>query len=162
MRPNSLRVLLATLCAATIACAPRDQMPEQPSNGEVPGTPAAQPPADASAEPLIASVQANPVNDRVQFVLQVTNSSSAAVPLEFSSGQSYDFVVVRDNREIWRWSEGQFFTMALRSESLEPGGTLRFEESWTPPAGASGEYTVVGILTATNQRTEQASTFRLP
>jgi hypothetical protein len=137
-------------------------MSEQPTNGQLPGTPAGQPPADAAGEPLIASVQAMPANDRVQFVLQVTNGTEAAVPLEFSSGQSYDFVVVRDNQEIWRWSEGQFFTMALRSESLEPGGTLRFEDSWTPPAGASGEYTVVGILTATNHRIEQASTFRLP
>lgn len=117
--------------------------------------------ADAAA-PLVASVQVEPQGDSVHFVLQVTNASEQPVALEFTSGQSYDFVVHRGERELWRWSEGQFFTQALRSETLPPGETLRYQASWAPLPDTAGELTVTGRLVAQPHGVAQSARFRLP
>ena len=121
--------------------------------------PASEP---ASSGPLVPSLQVQTSGGSVQFVLQVTNTSSAAVPLEFSSGQSFDFAVVRDGREVWRWSADQMFTQALRSETIAPGATRTYTASWNPPAGMRGEFTASGVLTATNHPVGQRAIFQLP
>jgi hypothetical protein len=112
--------------------------------------------------PLLPSLQASAVGDTVFFVLQVTNTSTEPVELHYRSGQSYEFVVLQGEREMWRWSADQMFTQALRHERLEPGATLRFEEAWQPPAGLRGELVAVGQLTASNRPVEQRANFRLP
>ena len=121
-----------------------------------------QTPEPASSGPLVPSLQVQTSGGSVQFVLQVTNTSSAAVPLEFSSSQSFDFAVVRDGREVWRWSADQMFTQALRNESIAPGATRTYTASWNPPAGMRGEFTASGMLTATNHPVGQRAIFQLP
>lgn len=119
-------------------------------------------PAPSPAAGLVPSLQVRPAGNTVHFTLQVSNASNAPVPLEFSSGQSFDFVVLQGGREVWRWSADQMFTQALRSETLAPGATRTYEATWSPPAGLGGELTATGVLTATNRRLEQRSVFRLP
>jgi len=112
--------------------------------------------------PLLPSLQASAVGDTVFFVLQVTNAGTEPVDLHFRSGQSYDFVVMDGERTVWRWSDDQMFTQALRREVLAPGATLRFEESWRPPAGLQRPYIAVGRLVAENRPIEQRMNIRLP
>lgn len=112
--------------------------------------------------PLLPSLQASTVGDTVFLVLQVTNTSTEPVELHFRSGQSHDFAVESSEGEIWRWSDDQMFTQALRHERLEPGETLRFEEAWRPPDGVEGNLVAVGRLTASNRPVEQRANFRLP
>lgn len=118
----------------------------------------------ASSPPpgLVPSLQVQTTGKTVQFTFQVTNTSNAPIPLEFSSGQSFDFVVLQGGREVWRWSADQMFTQALRSEMLAPGATRTFAATWNPPTDLRGELTATGVLTATNRRVEQRSLFRLP
>lgn len=112
--------------------------------------------------PLLASVKATPAADSVRFVLQVTNTGTSPVRLRYPSGQSFDFSVTRDGREVWRWSADRMFTQALRDATLAPGETLQFEAGWRPDAGLpAGEYTVTGELTA-EPGARQRTTFRLP
>lgn len=108
----------------------------------------------------MASVQATAGSEAVAFTLQVTNTSSAPVTLTFPSGQSYDFQVMRGDEEVWQWSTDQVFTQAVREMVVPPGQTLRYEAVWTPPAGASGEYVVIGRLTA-DRAVRQATTFSI-
>ncbi|HZI50989.1 MAG TPA: BsuPI-related putative proteinase inhibitor, partial [Terriglobia bacterium] len=76
-------------------------------------------------ESPVASV--NPDNPRVQVVASpsgqgyrfgvvLTNTSDKLLPLRFASGQTYDFVIydTLSDREIWRWSKGNFFTQVVR------------------------------------------------
>jgi hypothetical protein len=112
--------------------------------------------------PLLPSLQATAMGDSVFFVLQVTNTGEAPVDLHFRSGQSYDFAVLSGDREVWRWSDGQMFTQALRHERLEAGQTLRFEEAWRPGAGVSGNLIAVGRLPVQDRQVEQRANFRLP
>jgi hypothetical protein len=119
-------------------------------------------PTPSDAPPLLATVQVGTFPDSVHFVLQVTNTTDRAIELGFSSGQSFDFAVRRGDREVWRWSGDRMFTQALRSETLAPGETKRYDAGWVPGAGASGEYTVTGSLTDREYRVAQSAAFRLP
>jgi hypothetical protein len=55
------------------------------------------------------------------------NSTAEAIPMEFPSGQTYE-AVIRDSagREVYRWSHGRAFTMAIRHERWGPG-----ERNWS-------------------------------
>lgn len=138
---------LVPLLLLGLACAP----PAEPEAGADGG---------GAAPPLLASMQATTEGGAVRFVLQVTNTTSAPIALEFPSGQSFDFVVLQGGREVWRWSADRMFTQALRSETLAPGATLTYEERWEPGA-VTGELTAVGRLTSTSHPLEQRTTFRV-
>ncbi len=81
--------------------------------------------------------------------------------MSFPTGQTYDFIVRQGTREVWRWSADRRFTQALRTETLGPGETLRFEEEWAP-GGTRGEFNVVGVLMASDHRVEQSTRITLP
>lgn len=138
-------LLLALGAAGGGACAPNGAMPE----------------ADGTS-PLVSTLQVKTLPDSVHFVLQVTNTAEDTVTLTFPSGQSFDFVVLDEGREVWRWSADRMFTQAIRTEALAPGETRSYEAAWTPPAGLSGELVARARLTAREHRAEQQARFRLP
>lgn len=138
-------LLLALGVAGGGACAPNGAMPE----------------ANAGT-PLVSTLQVQTRPDSVHFVLQVTNTGEAPVELTFPSGQSFDFVVLDDGREVWRWSADRMFTQAIRTEALAPGETRAYEAAWDPPAGLSGDFVARAHLTAQEHRAEQQAHFRLP
>lgn len=111
---------------------------------------------------LVSSLQVEPFADSVQFHLSVTNPAAEPVQLTFPSGQSFDFVVMDNGREVWRWSGDQMFTQAIRTETLQPGQTQSYRATWMAPSGMSGEFTVRGMLTAQEHRVEQETRVRLP
>jgi uncharacterized protein YndB with AHSA1/START domain len=80
-------------------------------------------------------------------VIRAYNISGEKLTLYFNSGQSYDLYLFRDNDEIWRWSEGKFFTMAIVSREIEPGEKLSYEVE-IPVSGLEvGQYILTGELT---------------
>jgi len=90
--------------------------------------------------------------EAVPLTLSVTNTGDETQTLTFSSGQRYDFVVSRSGGEVWRWSTGKFFTMALGSLKLAPGETLTFRETWRQEdnkgrRAGRGSYEISAILT---------------
>jgi hypothetical protein len=119
-------------------------------------------PGGGPGDPLLPSLQATTQGDSVWFVLQVTNVSESPVRLEFTSGQTHDFVVLAADREVWRWSADQMFTQALHSLAVAPGATLTYTAAWRPERGRTGEHTVVGSLAARNHPVRQAMYFRIP
>ncbi|MBV9774512.1 MAG: hypothetical protein JO040_11215, partial [Gemmatimonadetes bacterium] len=123
-------------CTANAPPAERTAMPQMP---ETPG--------QVRSGTLVSSLQVQPTRDSVRFVLQVTNAGTQPMALDFSSGQSFDFVVQQDGRELWRWSGDRMFTQALRSETLAAGETRTFSATWNPPAGLHGELVATGFLT---------------
>ena len=58
------------------------------------------------------------LGEPVTMNLFVINTAQSVRALHFVSGRQYDFVVLRDGVEVWRWSEGKFFTQALTSYTL--------------------------------------------
>jgi len=149
---------------------------------EVPGAEDARPPAverpEETPEQLAArirqAVRANvmlsPVEvDRagmVEMELLARNGSDRAVSIPFSTGQKFDFEIWRDNKLVWRWSQGRFFTQSLNSVTLEPGGTQTYRATWNLRTSdnmrvPAGRYLVRGYLTPRSEGLRLGDTAQL-
>lgn len=148
--PPLRAVLMLAALAAAAACTPAAPRDDTPSS------------ASAGSGPLASSLSVQPAGDSVRLALQVTNTTSAAVEVEFRSGQTHDFVVRRGGEELWRWSADMGFTQALQTVTLAPGETRTFAETWRPAPGTSGTLTAVGRLTSSSHPVERTTEFRLP
>lgn len=104
---------------------------------------------------LTAAVGTRTVTPAEKFLpvtINLTNEGSQVQRIQFNSGQRVD-VSVRDEggNELWRWSDGRMFTMAIGVEELAPGES-RGETLQVPfpPAGTltePGPYQVFALLT---------------
>jgi intracellular proteinase inhibitor BsuPI len=152
-----MRSVLALAALALLAgCTPP---PAAPAPSPAPGEGS----AGGVSGPLAASLQIRPSADSVVFTFAVTNSTAQPLALEFRSGQSYDFGVSDGGREVWRWSADRTFTQALRTETLGPGETRTWRESWRPAASLRGrDLTATARLVSTSHPVERTQTFRLP
>lgn len=68
--------------------------------------------------------------DRVRITLVKCNASSETIVLRYDTGQRFDFVALRDGREVWRWSDNQVFTQAGGTETLRPGECRNYNATW--------------------------------
>jgi hypothetical protein len=89
----------------------------------------------------------------VTFSLSLENTTDQPVRVPFATAQKYDFEVLRNNRPVWRWSQGKFFAQSLTSAVIRPREEVTYSVTWNlrnsegvrvPP----GQYTVRGYLTA--------------
>lgn len=68
-------------------------------------------------------------SDSLEMKLSIINNSKSSVVFNHSSGQKYDFVLLdTDKNELYRWSEGKAFTMALISSEIEAGKSIEYSE----------------------------------
>jgi hypothetical protein len=94
----------------------------------------------------------------VRFNLRVSNTSKKNVEVNFSSGQSYDFVVLDSiGREVWRWSTDRIFTSSVRNKLLGKGDAITASEKWSP--AKPGKFTAIAQLTSSNYWVEQKIAF---
>lgn len=92
---------------------------------------------------------------RITFV--VFNHTPTPVRFDFASGQRYDVVIENQaGKEIWRWSAGRMFTMALGQETLGPERRRLVYEAEITERLAPGRYRIKGVL-ADNARHLSAS-----
>lgn len=70
--------------------------------------------------------------------LTVRNVSDKPVELNYRDGQAFDATVSQGGRVVWRWSDGQMFTMALWSQTLAAGEAVSHE--FRLPNLAEGTY----------------------
>ncbi len=85
----------------------------------------------------------------VKLRLTITNETDAPLSFHSSNSQRFDFVVRAGDREIWRWSRGKMFAMALSSWELPPGESITYEVDWPQKDNADravppGRYTAEG------------------
>lgn len=110
---------------------------------------------------LATSVEVEVGANTVRMVLHVTNPSNQPVVLEFSSGQRYDFAVrMVGGAEVWRWSADQMFTQALGTQTIGPGATVDFTETWNH-GGRTGSFEALASLKATNFAIEERAAFSI-
>lgn len=89
------------------------------------------------------------VDEEITAHIIAYNLSNDEINLDFSSGQRYDLAIYQGDEEVWRWSEGRFFTMALARETLKPGESLKYDLQ-IPIDLDPGEYILSGKLTTIN------------
>jgi len=72
------------------------------------------------------------VGEEIEMTIVLQNRTDEPVNLTFNSGKNYDFIVKKlpENKEVWRWSGGKFFTEALMSMMLDPGERKTFVFKW--------------------------------
>ena len=89
--------------------------------------------------------------EKVVVKLTVTNKGDEPFLHTFRSSQMYDFIVKKDDEEIWRWSNDKMFLTVLTEFSLNPGQSVSYEDVWdqrgndgkpVPP----GRYELIGVL----------------
>ena len=112
---------------------------------------------------LESEVTATPAGDAVVFELVVHNVGDDPVEVTFRSGLDADFAVLDVDAEreddgageveVWRASDGQMFTQALRPETFDPGAERRYRGEWSDPD--PGEYEVVATLAVTDEAVEE-------
>ena len=89
--------------------------------------------------------------DLIELTLELENSTDQALVLNFSTGQRYDFTILRGPAEIvWSWSEDRMFMQMLGQETVGPSQVLAYREQISPRLSA-GTYTGTGRIVAQNQ-----------
>jgi len=94
--------------------------------------------------------------DTVTLTLMVQNTTAQTVRVPFTDAQRYEFEAWRDNRLVWRWSNGKLFGQALGTLTLTPGETATYRAEWNlrnmqgvrVPAG---KYTLKAYLKHTDE-----------
>ncbi|WP_100404923.1 BsuPI-related putative proteinase inhibitor [Bacillus solitudinis] len=75
-------------------------------------------------------VVAEPGNDVLEVTLELKNETGQEAAVDFSSGQTYELVLTnQEGEEVYRFSEGKMFTMALVHKKVAEGESIVFEES---------------------------------
>jgi len=150
-----MRLAFAALALLAACVRTQPAAPAGPGGGEAG--------AAAAGEPLVTTLSVEPTADSVRFLLQVTNATQGPLTLHFRSGQSYDFVVTDGGRTVWSWASDMMFTQALRSETLAPGETKSYTETWRPAASLRGHtLSATARLTSSSHPVERTQAFRLP
>jgi len=97
---------------------------------------------------LDASVTATVEDGGVELAFTVQNPGDEPVECSFPDGQRVDAVAERDGDEVWRYSDGRMFSMALGTETIPAGGEATFDATWPDPG--PGEYRFEVWLAATD------------
>lgn len=67
----------------------------------------------------------------VVFDFELMSHYTEPKNLLFGSGQQYEIIVTDENdKEVYRFSDGKFFTLALVSNTINPGESLKWQETW--------------------------------
>ncbi len=87
--------------------------------------------------------------DEVEVNMALWNVSGRNHTLNFNTGQVYDLKIVdmENDEEVWRWSDGRAFTMALQEISLAAGELKNWQETFSLDEDiAAGKYSLSGKI----------------
>jgi len=88
------------------------------------------------------------IGEQVRVSLDVLNLGPNPVKLNFNSAQRYEFIVLKDDKEVWRWSNNKMFAMVLGSLVLKPNEKRSYTEALETAGMVPGNYDLVGIITS--------------
>lgn len=87
--------------------------------------------------------------ESVTWRLSVRNTTPGPVTLTFPSGKKGDVVLAEeDGTEVYRWSEGLFFTEAIVRERLDPDEEVLYRLVERSLTVEPGTYDLVAVLAA--------------
>jgi len=69
--------------------------------------------------------------DKVVFDFELFSHYTRPTELTFSSGQQFEITITdEDGNEVYRYSDGKFFTLALITRTINPGESLKWQDEW--------------------------------
>lgn len=86
------------------------------------------------------------VGEEVELSVAVNNTGSSPVELIFTSAQRCDFIVLKDDNEVWHWSSGKMFAMIIEQLILKPNEAQTYTKIWKPSGVTPRKYEVMGII----------------
>jgi len=88
-------------------------------------------------------------DDKVIFNFQLINGFNEPKELLFGSGQQFEITITDESgEEVYRYSDGKFFTLALIYKTINPGESLSWQDEWDM-TNKEGERLHSGKYTAT-------------
>lgn len=149
-----IRIAVVLGAAAVLGCGVKDAPEVNRPNGDG---------AAVGAAALASSVEVEVDANTVRMVLHVTNPTNRPVTLEFSSGQRYDFAIrTAAGADVWTWSADKMFAQVTGTETIAPGATLDYAETWTPAAGHKGSFVAIARLASTSHPIREQAAFQIP
>ncbi|NLO25028.1 MAG: hypothetical protein GX114_02645 [Clostridiales bacterium] len=107
-------------------------------------------------------------DDKVVFDFELVNLGAHSKRLMFGSGQQFEVTITdKEGGEVYRYSDGKFFTLALIYKDIEPGQAIKWQDAWdmTNKEGkklTSGEYNAqIRILVAPEEDSERIEEHQL-
>ena len=89
------------------------------------------------------------VGEPIIITLKIFNYTEEEITFHFNTGQRYDFIIEdEEGNEIWRWSEGRIFAMALGEEILGPSNSEVIYKAEYKDKLIPGYYKVTGFFVA--------------
>lgn len=80
---------------------------------------------------LETSVDIQAASDSADFFITVKNKGDEDVTLTFNSGQKFEIVVLdENNHQVYRYSSGKMFTMALQDIVIKSGEEKTWKDNW--------------------------------
>lgn len=68
---------------------------------------------------------------KVVFDFELMSHYERPIELKLGSGQQFEVTITDENgREVYKYSEGKFFTMALLMKTLNPGEAIQWQDAW--------------------------------
>jgi len=69
--------------------------------------------------------------DKVVFDFELMSHYTEPRDITFSSGQQFELTITDESgKEVYRYSDGRFFTMALILKTINPGESLKWQDEW--------------------------------
>jgi len=105
--------------------------------------------------------------EKVKISIKATNNSKEEISTYYSSSQKYDLVITDKNgKEIWRWSHGKMFLMAIYPFRLKPKESIKFNYTWDQRDNSgrqvkAGEYHIKGELVIAPRLISRERTFNI-
>ncbi len=107
--------------------------------------------------PVKSDVSINLITDRAVYLpdesidmsINISNHLGKPLILSFSNAQRFDFILEKDGRVLWTWSEGMMFAQVMGQEVLNAGQQItynaRFQDNLIP-----GTYKLTGKIVSIN------------
>lgn len=91
--------------------------------------------------------------DQVKIIMTVKNISMNSVTLEFTTSRHYDFMILKDDQDVWMWSRDKYFAQAFTTIVIKPGESLTYTVEWNQRDNMGndvtpGRYRIMGTLPA--------------
>ncbi len=96
----------------------------------------------AAGDPLLYHLYLNEKTNELSFL--VFNISGQSVDLKFPGGKDFDLEIRQNGKTVWRVSDGQMYTLAMRSEKMN-SGTAKLYKAEVPKLDA-GSYEVLAYF----------------
>jgi hypothetical protein len=112
-------------------------------------------------------LEVEPTAEKAVFNITFMNKGEEEANVTFSSGQKFELVIQDSSgKEVYRYSIGKMFTMALETIKLEPGKGIQLQDEWdymiNGKKAGPGDYK--GIVTIIpreiNEETIDSNTFQ--